>query len=132
MENYKYLNNLIANHFTHFLFLSGTILVLVWIWLWIFKKSRNWFWLSGLGTFFVVISLFLLVWFNNTSFYPSLVDLQSSLTIKNASSSYYTLIVMSYVSLMLPFILAYIIWAWKTIAWEQMTKTDLTKWLEKY
>jgi len=132
MESYKYLNNLISNHFTHFLFLSGTLLVLVWIWLWILKKSRNWFWLSGLGAFFVVLSVFLLVWFNNTSFYPSQVDLQSSLTIYNASSSYYTLIVMSYVSLMLPFVLAYIIWAWRTIAGEQMKKTDLNKGLEHY
>jgi cytochrome d ubiquinol oxidase subunit II len=132
MENYKYFNNLLANHFTHFLFVSGTLLVLTGIWLGITKKSRNWFWISGLGTFFVVISLFLLVWLNNTSFYPSFADLESSLTIRNASSSHYTLIVMAYVSLMLPFVLAYIIWAWKIIAWEQMKKTDLKKGLEHY
>ena len=132
MESYKYLNNLISNHFSHFLFVSGTLLVLTWIGLGILKKSRNWFWISGLGTFFVVISIFLLVWLNNTSFYPSLVDLESSLTIRNSSSSYYTLIVMSYVSLMLPFVLMYVIWAWRIIAWEQMKETDLKKGLEHY
>ena len=132
IESYKYLHNLLDSWITYFLFAWWVFLVLTWIWLWIFAKSRNWFWLAGLGTFLFVISLFILAWFNDTAFYPSLVDLNSSLTIRNASSSYYTLIVMSYVSLMLPFVLSYIIWAWKTIAWEQMKKTDLTKGLEKY
>ena len=132
IESYKYLHNLLDSWITYSLFAWWVFLVLTWIWLWIFAKSRNWFWLAGLGTFLFVISLFILAWFNDTAFYPSLVDLNSSLTIRNASSSYYTLIVMSYVSLMLPFVLSYIIWAWKTIAWEQMKKTDLTKGLEKY
>ena len=132
MEEYKYFHNLVNNHFTHILFLWWTILVLVWIFLWIFKKSRNAFWISWSGTFFVVLSIFLLAWFNNTSFYPSLADLQSSLTIQNASSSNYTLIVMSYVSIMLPFVLIYIVWAWSIIAGKQMKKSDLEKGLEKY
>lgn len=132
IESYKYLNNLINNYFTQFFFLLWTILVLIWIALWIFKKSRNWFWISWLWTFFVVLSVFLLAGLNNTSFYPSLVDLQSSLTIQNASSSHYTLIVMSYVSLMLPFVLAYIIWAWNTIASKQMKVEDLETGLEHY
>ena len=58
--------------------------------------------------------------------------MQSSLTIMNSSSSHYTLVVMSYVSLMLPFVLAYIIWAWNIIAGKQMNKTDLDKGLEHY
>jgi cytochrome d ubiquinol oxidase subunit II len=132
IENYKYLHNLLDSPYIYSLFMWGTFLVLLWIWLWIFAKSRNGFWFTWLGTFSVVLSVFLLAWFNWTSFYPSLVDLQSSLTIQNASSSYYTLIVMSYVSLMLPFVLLYIIWAWKVIAGKQMTKTELNKWLEKY
>lgn len=132
IEEYKYFNNFITNPFTLVLFLWGTLLVLVWIILWIFKKSRNWFWITWAWTFFVIISIFLLAWFNNTAFYPSLVDLQSSLTILNASSSHYTLTVMSYVSIMLPFVLAYVVWAWRIIAWKQMSKTDLSKELETY
>jgi len=132
MESYKYLHNLLDNWVIYSLFMWGVFLVLTWIGLWIFAKSRNWFWFSWLWTFLVVISLFLLAWFNDTSFYPSLVDIESSLTIRNASSSYYTLIVMSYVSLMLPFVLAYIIWAWTIIAWKQIKKTDLNKGLEHY
>ena len=132
MENYKYLHNLLDSSFIYSIFMWGTFMVLLWIWLGLLVKSRNWFWFAWAGTFLVVLSVFLLAWFNWTSFYPSLVDLQSSLTIQNASSSHYTLIVMSYVSLMLPFVLLYIIWAWNVIAWKQMTKTDLNKWLEKY
>jgi len=132
MQDYKYLHNILDNWFIYTLFLWWVVLVLLWIGLGIFKKSRNWFWFAWAGTFSVVLSVLLIAWFNNTAFYPSLADMQSSLTIANASSSYYTLIVMSYVSLMLPFVLAYIIWAWKTIAGEQMKKTDLAKGLEKY
>ncbi len=132
LENFKYLHNLLDNYFIYTIFTWWTVFVLLWIGLWIFSKSRNGFWFSWFGTFLVVLSVFLLAWFNNTSFYPSIVDLQSSLTIQNASSSYYTLIVMSYVSLMLPFVLMYIIWAWWVIAGKQMTKADLKKGLEKY
>lgn len=131
IESYKYLHNLLDSWITFALFIWWVVLVLLGIGLWIFAKSRNWFWFSGLGTIFVVISLFILAWFNNTAFYPS-SDLQSSLTIANASSSYYTLIAMSYVSLMLPFVIVYIVWAWKTIASKPMKYTDLNKKLETY
>ena len=131
MESYKYLHNLLDSWITFALFVWGVMLVLLGIWLWIFTKSRNWFWFSGLWTVFVVISLFILAWFNNTAFYPS-SDLQSSLTIANASSSYYTLIAMSYVSLMLPFVIVYIVWAWRVIASKPMKYTDLNKELETY
>jgi len=131
MESYKYLHNLLDSWITFALFVGGVVLVLLGIWLWVFAKSRNWFWFSGLGTVLVVISLFVLAGFNNTAFYPS-SDLQSSLTIANASSSYYTLIAMSYVSLMLPFVIVYIVWAWKVIAGKPMKYTDLTKELETY
>jgi cytochrome d ubiquinol oxidase subunit II len=59
--------------------------------------------------------LFLLAGFNNTAFYPSAYDLQSSLTIQNASSSHYTLVAMSWVSLFIPFVLAYIVFAWRSL-----------------
>jgi len=131
VEKYKYLHNFLDNLVTYFLFVWWVILVLLWIGFGIFSKSRNWFWFSWAWTFLVVIALFVLAWFNNTSFYPS-SDLSSSLTIANASSSPYTLIVMSYVSLLLPFVIAYIVWAWKTIASKQMKYTDLKKELETY
>ncbi len=132
MENYKYLHNLLDSSIIYSLFMWGTFLVLLWIGLWVFAKSRNAFWFGWAWTFFVVLSVFLLAWFNNTAFYPSLADMQSSLTIVNASSSNYTLIVMSYVSIMLPFVLIYIVWAWNVIANKPMKKADLTKGLEKY
>jgi cytochrome d ubiquinol oxidase subunit II len=72
------------------------------------KCSTRGIWGAGIGTILTVFSLFLLAGFNNTAFYPSTYDLQSSLTIENSSSSRYTLVVMSYVSLMVPFVLAYI------------------------
>jgi len=132
IEKYKYLHNFLDSIITYFLFVWWAVLVLLGIWLWIFKKSRNAFWFSALWTFLFVISLFIIAGFNDTVFYPSLVDLNSSLTIENASSSYYSLIAMSYVSLMLPFVIAYIVWAWKTIASKPMKFTDLKKELESY
>lgn len=77
---------------------------------------------GGLGIVLTVMALFLNVGFNNTSFYPSYYDLQSSLTIENSSGSHYTLTTMSYVSLMVPFVLAYIIYVWY-----QMDKVKITK-----
>ena len=132
MEEYKYLHNLLDNSIIYSLFMWGTVLVLLWIGLWIFAKSRNAFWFAWAWTFSVVLSVFLLAWFNNTAFYPSLADMQSSLTIMNSSSSHYTLVVMSYVSIMLPFVLAYTVWAWSIIANKPMKKTDLDKGLEHY
>ena len=79
------------------------------------KDIKYNFWFAGVGTVLVVFSLFLIAGFNNTSFYPSSFDLQSSLTIQNASSSHYTLTVMSYVSLLVPFVFAYIYYAFKII-----------------
>jgi cytochrome d ubiquinol oxidase subunit II len=72
-----------------------------------------------------VLSLFLLAGYNNTAFYPSIYDLQSSLTIMNASSSHYTLTAMSYVSLLIPFVLAYIWYAWKSINKKQIDADEI-------
>jgi cytochrome d ubiquinol oxidase subunit II len=72
-------------------------------------------WLSGVGTIVTVLALFLLAGFNNTAYYPSTFDLQSSLTIQNSSSSFYTLTAMSYVSLLVPVVIAYIWIAWRAI-----------------
>lgn len=115
LESYKYFNNLIEMPFVLVLFLIGVVAVLFGIGSDLFKKAGNGIWFSGPGTVLAVLSLFLIAGLNNTSFYPSTYDLQSSLTISNSSSSYFTLKVMSYVSLLVPFVMAYIWYVWKAI-----------------
>jgi cytochrome d ubiquinol oxidase subunit II len=82
-------------------------------------------WPAGIGTILTVFSLFLLAGFNHTSFYPSTFDLQSSLTIENSSSSKYTLTAMSYVSLLVPFVIAYIWYAWRSINKKKITEEEM-------
>ena len=118
MENYKYLHNLIQMPIVLVLFVIGVLAVLLGIVrpLMNFEKcGPKGIWIAGIGTVLTVFALFLLAGFNNTSYYPSTSDLQSSLTIKNSSSSHYTLTAMSYVSLLVPFVLAYIWYAWRSI-----------------
>jgi len=115
MEDYKYLHNLLAMPLVLVVFLLGVVLVLFGIISSLLKKSTKGIWFSGLGTVLTVFALFLVAGYNNTAFYPSTFDLQSSLTIQNSSSSHYTLTAMSYVSLLVPFVLAYIIYAWRSI-----------------
>jgi cytochrome d ubiquinol oxidase subunit II len=115
MEPYKYLHNLLAMPLVLVLFLVGVLGVLGGIILSLLKETSMGIWLTGPGTILVVFSLFLLAGFNNTAFYPSAYDLQSSLTIQNASSSHYTLVAMSWVSLFIPFVLAYIVFAWRSL-----------------
>jgi len=115
MEPLKYLHNLFSMPVVLILFLVGVLMVLYGIILSLIKKTSNGIWFTGPGAFLTVFALFLLAGLNNTSFYPSLSDLQSSLTIHNSSSSHYTLTVMSYVSLMVPFVIIYIIYAWRSI-----------------
>jgi len=117
IEPHKYLNNFIQMPLVAWMFVFWVILALTWILIFQFKRYKRSFWIVWVWVIFVVESLFLLAWFNNTSFYPSLSDLQSSLTIENASSSRYTLVVISYSTLFMPFVLAYIIWVWKQITW---------------
>jgi cytochrome d ubiquinol oxidase subunit II len=115
MESFKYLHNLLDMPVVLILFLVGVVLVLYGIILplWRFEKSASkGIWFAGFGTVLTVFSLLLLSGFNNTAYYPSTYDLQSSLTIMNSSSSHYTLTAMSYVSLLVPFVLAYIWYAW--------------------
>ncbi|MBN2747226.1 MAG: cytochrome d ubiquinol oxidase subunit II [Bacteroidales bacterium] len=118
MEPYKYLNNLVEMPLVATLFLLGVVLVLWGIIRAYFNTAKcatKAIWFTGVGTVLVVMNLFFVAGFNNTAFYPSFTDIQSSLTIYNASSSKYTLVAMSYVSLMVPFVLAYIWYAWKSI-----------------
>ncbi len=118
VEPYKYLHNLIAMPAVAVLFLVGVVMVLLGIIRPItcfVKCSDKGIWASGIGTILTVFALFLLAGFNNTAYYPSTFDLQSSLTIQNSSSSQYTLTAMSYVSLAVPFVIAYIWYAWRSI-----------------
>ncbi|WP_372775700.1 cytochrome d ubiquinol oxidase subunit II [Mangrovibacterium sp.] len=115
MEDYKYLHNLLAMPVVTLLLLTGVIGVLWGIGSTLLKASQGGIWFAGGGTVLVVWMLFLIAGFNNTAFYPSVADLQSSLTIVKASSSHFTLTVMSYVSLFVPFVIAYIWWFWKAM-----------------
>jgi len=115
-EAYKYLHNFLQMPLVLILFLIGVLAVLTGIIRSILVKTCDKaFWLSGVGIVLVVMSLFFVLGFNNTAFYPSVADLNSSLTIQNASSSMFTLKTMSIVSILIPFVLAYIIYAWRSI-----------------
>jgi cytochrome d ubiquinol oxidase subunit II len=124
-EKFKYLHNFIEMPVVLILFLAGVIGVLSGIGTTIFKKSVTGIWFSGAGTVLSVFSLFLIAGFNGTSFYPSIYDLQSSLTIRNASSSLFTLNTMMYVSFIIPFVLAYIWFAWKAINRTKITEEEM-------
>lgn len=121
MEPNKYLNNFLQMPVVLVIFLAGVLLVLYGIGLNWFNHSIRGIWFSGPGTFLTVLALFFILGYNNTSFYPSSHDLQSSLTIQNASSSHYTLTAMSYISLFVPVVVGYIFFAWKSI---DRTKID--------
>jgi cytochrome d ubiquinol oxidase subunit II len=127
MEQYKYLHNFIQMPIVLGLFLLGVIGVLFGIIKTLFSKKLfdNGIWFSGIGTFLVVLSLFLIAGFNNTAFYPSLHELNDSLTIQNASSSLFTLKTMSIVSILIPFVLAYIVFAWRAINKKKITEEEI-------
>jgi len=114
MEPYKYFYNLIEMPLVGLCLLVGVVLVLAGIGLGAFVRSAKGIWLAGAGTILTVFALFLTAGFNNTAFYPAYGDfLQHSLHIQNSSSSFYTLVAMSYVSLLAPFVIAYIWYAWR-------------------
>lgn len=125
MQQYKYFHNLKEMPIVLVLFLLGIVGVLYGIFLGGFKESGKGIWFAGGGTILAVFSLFMLAGFNNTAFYPSTYDLQSSLTIQNASSSKYTLTAMSWVSLLVPFVIAYIWYTWKSMSKRKVSEKDL-------
>lgn len=125
MEAHKYLNNFLEMPFVLVVFLIGVVLVLVGIFINVFRKSKNGIWFSGIGTVLTVWMLLLNAGFNNTAYYPSTYNLQNSLTIYNSSSSEFTLRTMSYVSLLVPFVLAYIALVWKKIDTKNISEKDL-------
>jgi cytochrome bd ubiquinol oxidase subunit II len=132
MEKYKYLHNFLQMPLVSAIFVLGVVLVLIGLFMNIFQKSRIGIWFSGLGTIFAVFSLFLLAGFNNTSFYPSTFNLQNSLTIENASSSLYTLRSMTYVSFIVPFVIAYIWHAWRAMTKTRINEMEMETEEEKY
>jgi len=125
MEPRKYLHNLLEMTPVLVMFPAGVGGVLGGIILSLLKESSRGIWLSGPGTVLVVFSLFTLAGFNHTAFYPSATDLQSSLTIRNASSSHYTLVVMSYVSLFVPLVLVYIVIAWRALNRKKIDENEM-------
>ncbi len=128
MEPYKYFNNLAGMPVVALLFLLGVVMVLLGIIRPLVNFARcssMGIWAAGIGTVLTVFSLFLLAGFNHTAYYPSTFDLQSSLTIQNSSSSRYTLVIMSYVSLLVPFVLAYIFYAWRSIDRKKIDADEL-------
>jgi len=125
MEANKYLKNILQMPLNTLILLVGVVLVLWGLFVSLFKKSTKGIWFAGSGTFLTVFSLFLLAGFNQTAYYPSSFDLQSSLTIENSSSSYYTLKVMAVVSFMIPFVIAYIWYAWKSISNKKISEEEM-------
>ncbi|MDN5046904.1 cytochrome d ubiquinol oxidase subunit II [Aliarcobacter butzleri] len=125
IEKYKYLFNFIEMPIILGMFLIGVIMVIVAVFMTIIFKKTCCIKTGGVGIVLTVMSLLLNVGFNNTSYYPSTSDLQSSLTIMNSSGSHYTLMTMSYVSLIVPFVLAYIAFAWYSMDKVKITKDEI-------
>ena len=126
MEPYKYLNNFMEMWYLTVLLLIGVVLVLFGIGKTILSKNYvGGIWPAGFGTVLTVLSLLLCSAWNNTAYYPSTADLQSSLTIQNSCSSEFTLTTMFYVSLLVPFVLAYIVYAWRAIDNKKLTKDEI-------
>lgn len=132
MEPYKYLQNLLHQQWLFALFLVGLLLVLTGLYIGVFTKHRRGFWFAFPGTVLVVMTVFFLAGFNGTAYYPSLTDLQSSLTIRSSSSSYFTLKVMSWVSLLIPLVVAYIAFAWRAMDHRKITREEIEKTGHKY
>ena len=126
MEPYKYLNNLISMWYLLIILLIGVVLVLYGIGKTIVSKDYvGGIWPAGIGTVLTVLALLLCCAWNNTAYYPSTADLQSSLTLQNSCSSEFTLRTMFYVSLLVPFVLAYIVYCWRAIDKKKLDKDEI-------
>ena len=126
LESMKYLHNLLEMPILLVILLIGVVLVLFGI----FKSSRSvqyrkGIWFTGIGTVLTVLVLLLIAGWNNTAYYPSNIDLQSSLTLANSCSSEFTLRTMAIVSLLIPFVLAYIVFAWRAIDRKRITQEEI-------
>lgn len=126
MEPYKYLNNFIDMWYLAIVLLAGVALVLYGIIRTVVSKTYICgIWPVGIGTVLTVLALLLSAGWNNTAYYPSNADLQSSLTIANSCSSYFTLSTMAVVSILIPFVLAYIVYAWYSIDKKKLDKQEI-------
>ena len=122
-EPYKYLHNFLQMPWLSAALLAGVLSVLGSIRLgW--RGNRRAFWYGGSGTVLTVLALLLCAGWNRTAYYPSLADMQSSLTIANSSSSLFTLRTMAYVSLLIPPVLACIVYAWRAMARRRLTREE--------
>ncbi len=121
IEAMKFLHNLLAMPAVAVTLAAGIVLLLWGLGLGIFTQSDKGIWPAGIGTVLTVLALFLLLGYNHTAYYPSLADPQSSLTIQNSSGSRYTLVAMSWVSLLVPVVLGYIV-----LVWRSMNRTKIT------
>ena len=125
LEKMKYLHNLLQMPAVLAMLLAGVVLVLLGLCKGAFSKSRCGIWFAGPGTVLVVMAVFFLAGFNGTAYYPSSTDLQSSLTIANSCSSRFTLQVMFWVSLLIPAVLAYIAYAWRSMDKGGLSQKDV-------
>ena len=126
IEPMKYLNNFLDMWYLLVLLLIGVVLVLFGIAKTIFTKQYiGGIWPAGIGTVLVVLALLLCAGWNGTAYYPSTADLQSSLTIRNSCSSEFTLRTMFYVSFLVPFVLAYIVYCWRAIDKKKLDKEEI-------
>ena len=128
MEPMKYLNNLLAMWPLAIILLVGVVLLLFGIVKTVLKPEYvRGIWPAGIGVVLVVLVLFLIAGWNNTAYYPSIADLQSSLTLQNSSSSEFTLKAMFYVSFLVPFVLAYIVYAWRAIDKKAIDRKEIAE-----
>lgn len=127
MEPNKYLNNAVDMWYLTIVLLVGVVLVLYGIMTDYLSDSRKGIWFAGIGTVLTVAPLLLLSAWNHTAYYPSTADLQSSLTLENSCSSYFTLNTMFWVSLFVPFVLAYIFYAWRKIDSKKIDQTEIAE-----
>jgi cytochrome d ubiquinol oxidase subunit II len=132
LEKFKYLHNFLQMPAVLVMFLVGVVLVLRGFILGAFTKSRHGIWPAGIGTVLVVMAVFFIAGYNSTAYYPSATDLQSSLTIRNSSSSPFTLQVMFWVSFLIPFVVAYIAYAWRQMDRKKITPDEIADTKHKY
>lgn len=126
MEPMKYLHNLLEQPLVLVILLLGVVMLLLGIVLTLMRPSFvKGVWCSGIGTVVAVTALFLMAGWNDTAYYPSNADLQSSLTITNSCSSEFTLQTMAVVSLLVPFVIAYIYYAWRSIDSRKLSREEL-------
>lgn len=126
MEKGKYFHNLIQMPAVLIMFLLGAVLLVTGVVMTLMKKEfRRGIWFAAPGTVLAVMAIFMIAGYNGTSYYPSTADLQASLTLSNSSSSEFTLKTMAIVSLIIPFVVAYIAYFWRQMDKKSLTKEEL-------